>query len=116
MDGQTLFSVQSGTLTISNRLVYSGTVGIVEPAPYQVAFKIVCPEGGGTGSYPFFVADTFGGPRNVVTVWYSALDLRPYIYQPLIVGDRTIGVPGTTVRLGWVLGATAQRPPDPPQP
>lgn len=116
MDGQTLFSVQSGTLTISNRLAYSGTVGIVEPAPYQVAFRLVCPEGGGTGTYPFFVADAFGGSRSFVTVWYSAADLRPYIYAPLIVGNRTTTAPSTVVRSGWVLGANAQRPPDPPQP
>jgi hypothetical protein len=117
LDGQTLFSVQTGTLSITNRLAYSGTVGVVEPAPYNVAFRIVCPNGGGNGGqYPFFVADAFGGASSFVTVWYSALDLRPYIYQPIIVGDRTIELFDTTVRLGWVLGATAQRPADPPQP
>jgi hypothetical protein len=116
MDGATLFWVQSGTLTITGRLGYSGSVGVVEATPYQVGFKLVCPGGGGSGQYPFFVVDAFGGPRSVVTVWYSAADLRSYAYQPLIVGDRTITVPGTTVRLGWVLGANAQRPPDPPPP
>ena len=104
------------SLTITGRLGYSGTVGVVEPAPYHVGFKLVCPEGGGSGEYPFFVADQFGGARSFVTVWYSAADLRTYSYAPLIVGNRTTQVPGTTVRVGWVLGANAQRPPDPPPP
>jgi hypothetical protein len=118
MNGETLFSVQDGTLTITGRLGYSGTVGVVDPSPYYVSFTLVCPGGGaGGGNYPFYVADAFGGAGSVVTVWYSYLDPRSYAYAPLIVAQRTIGpIANNTVRLGWVLGANAQRLPDPPQP